>query len=45
LVSPLITGELRDWLGSYSMAFYPLAGQAAAGIVLAAKLLPGFSRS
>ena len=41
LVGTVATGQLRDWLGSYSTAFYPLAGLAAAGIVLAAKLLPG----
>jgi MFS transporter, OFA family, oxalate/formate antiporter len=45
LVGTLVTGQLRDWLGTYSAAFYPLAGLAAAGIVLAAKLLPGVSRS
>ena len=43
LVGTLITGQLRDWLGSYGTAFYPLAGLAAAGIVLAARLLPGAS--
>jgi OFA family oxalate/formate antiporter-like MFS transporter len=41
LMGTLITGQLRDWLGSYSTAFYPLAGLAATGIVLAARLLPG----
>jgi hypothetical protein len=45
LVGTLITGQLRDWLGTYSAAFYPLPGLAAADIVLAAKLLPGASRS
>ncbi len=45
LMGRLITGQLRDWLGSYSTAFYPLAGLAAAGIVLAARRLPGFIRS
>ena len=41
LVGTLVTGQLRDWFGSYSAAFYPLAGLAVAGIVLSAKLLPG----
>ncbi len=45
LVGTVVTGQLRDWLGTYSAAFYPLAGLAAAGIVLAAKLLPRASRS
>lgn len=45
LVGTLVTGQLRDWFGTYSAAFHPLAGLAVAGIVLSAKLLPGAART
>jgi len=45
LVGTLVTGQLRDWFGTYSAAFYPLAGLAVLGIVFSAKLLPGPARS
>ncbi len=42
LLGTLITGQLRDWLGSYSGAFLPMAVVAGVGIVLANLLLrPG----
>ncbi|MCP9886381.1 OFA family MFS transporter [Cyanobium sp. ATX 6A2] len=42
LLGTLITGQLRDWLGSYSGAFLPMAAVASVGIVLAHVLLrPG----
>jgi predicted MFS family arabinose efflux permease len=41
LVGTLAIGQLRDWFGTYSAAFYPLAGLAVLGLVLSAKLLPG----
>ena len=30
-----ISGHAKDWFGSYTYAFYPTAGLAAVGIVLA----------
>lgn len=41
LVGTLITGQLRDWLCTYSAAFLPLTGLALLGIALSAILLPG----
>lgn len=45
LVGTVITGQLRDWFGTYTTAFYPLAGLAILGIVLARALLPGRRRA
>jgi OFA family oxalate/formate antiporter-like MFS transporter len=39
LLGTVITGQLRDWFGSYTAAFGPLAGLAALGILLASLLL------
>jgi MFS transporter, OFA family, oxalate/formate antiporter len=39
LLGTLLTGQLRDWLGSYSGAFLPMAAVACGGIVLASLLL------
>jgi MFS family permease len=39
LVGTLITGQLRDWFGSYTSAFLPMAAVACSGIVLARLLL------
>lgn len=41
LVGALITGQLRDWLGTYSATFLPLTVLDWLEIVLAATLLPG----
>lgn len=42
LLGTLLTGQLRDWLGSYSGAFLPMAAVAGVGIVMASLLLrPG----
>ncbi len=39
LLGTLITGQMRDWFGSYSSAFLPMAAVASAGIVLSSLLL------
>lgn len=39
LVGTLVTGRLRDWLGSYTYAFYPMALLAVAGMVVAGALM------
>ena len=41
LMGTLITGQLRDWFGTYSSAFQPLAALALVGLLLSARLLPG----
>jgi OFA family oxalate/formate antiporter-like MFS transporter len=41
LMGTLITGQLRDWFGTYSSAFQPLAALAVVGLLLSARLLPG----
>jgi MFS family permease len=42
LLGTLITGQLRDWFGSYTSAFLPMAAVACSGILLARVLLrPG----
>lgn len=39
LLGTLATGRIRDWLGTYTYAFYPMALLAIVGIVLASLLL------
>nr|WP_299485666.1 OFA family MFS transporter [Acaryochloris sp. IP29b_bin.137] len=39
LAGTLVTGRIRDWLGSYTYAFYPMALLAIVGIVVASTLL------
>lgn len=39
LLGTLVTGQIRDWLGSYTYAFYPMAGLAIVGILLAQLML------
>ena len=41
LVGTVVTGQLRDWFGSYTAAFGLLAGLACLGILLAGVLLQG----
>lgn len=35
LIGTLVTGQIRDWLGTYTYAFYPMAVLAIVGILLA----------
>lgn len=35
LLGTLVAGQIRDWFGSYIYAFYPMAGLAIVGIILA----------
>lgn len=35
LLGTLVAGQIRDWFGSYLYAFYPMAGLAIVGIILA----------
>lgn len=39
LSGTLVTGQIRDWFGTYTYAFYPMALLAMVGIVLASVLL------
>jgi MFS transporter, OFA family, oxalate/formate antiporter len=39
LVGTLSTGQIRDWFGSYTYAFYPMAGLAVMGMAIALTLL------
>ncbi|NJK38325.1 MAG: OFA family MFS transporter [Oscillatoriales cyanobacterium RM2_1_1] len=39
LLGTLTTGQIRDWFGSYTYAFYPMAGLAIIGIVIARIML------
>lgn len=39
LLGTLVTGRVRDVLGSYTYVFYPMAGLAIAGIIIASLLL------
>jgi MFS transporter, OFA family, oxalate/formate antiporter len=39
LVGTLSAGQIRDWFGSYTYAFYPMAGLAIVGMVVACTLL------
>ena len=39
LVGTLVTGQIRDWFGSYTYAFYPMAGLAIVGIIVAYTML------
>ncbi|MEO1396164.1 MAG: OFA family MFS transporter [Cyanobacteria bacterium J06634_5] len=39
LTGTLVTGQIRDWFGSYTYAFYPMALLAVVGIVVASVLL------
>lgn len=39
LLGTLVAGQLRDWFGSYVYAFYPMAGLAILGIILATVML------
>jgi OFA family oxalate/formate antiporter-like MFS transporter len=39
LLGTLATGQIRDWFGSYTYAFYPMALLAVVGIVVASTLL------
>lgn len=39
LIGTLTAGQMRDWFGSYTYAFYPMAGLAILGIILATFLL------
>ncbi|MDB9312911.1 OFA family MFS transporter [Spirulina sp. CS-785/01] len=39
LLGTLVAGQMRDWFGSYTYAFYPMAGLAIIGIVVASLML------
>ncbi|NEO27226.1 MAG: OFA family MFS transporter [Kamptonema sp. SIO4C4] len=39
LLGTLVAGQMRDWFGSYTYAFYPMAGLAIIGIVVASFML------
>ncbi len=39
LAGTLATGQIRDWFGTYTYAFYPMAGLAIVGIVIANTML------
>ena len=39
LIGTVATGQMRDWFGSYTYAFYPMGGLAILGIILASFLL------
>ncbi|MCY6490309.1 L-lactate MFS transporter [Leptolyngbya sp. GGD] len=39
LVGTLATGRIRDWLGTYTYAFYPMALLAIVGIIVASSML------
>jgi len=39
LIGTLSAGQIRDWFGSYTYAFYPMAVLAIIGIVVAVTLL------
>jgi len=39
LIGIITDGQIRDWFGSYTYAFYPMAGLAILGIILATFLL------
>ena len=39
LLGNLATGQIRDWFGAYTFAFYPMALLAIIGIVVACTLL------
>ncbi|TVQ59895.1 MAG: MFS transporter [Spirulina sp. DLM2.Bin59] len=39
LIGTITAGQIRDWFGSYTYAFYPMAGLAILGIILASFLL------
>ncbi|MGV2830961.1 L-lactate MFS transporter [Myxosarcina sp. GI1(2024)] len=39
LLGTLVTGRIRDWLGNYTYAFYPMALLAIAGIMVASMML------
>ncbi|MEB3311551.1 MAG: OFA family MFS transporter [Snowella sp.] len=39
LIGTLITGQIRDWFGSYTFAFYPMAILAILGIIIANLML------
>lgn len=39
LLGTLVAGQMRDWFGSYTYAFYPMAGLAILGIVVASLML------
>lgn len=39
LIGTLTAGQIRDWFGSYTYAFYPMGGLAILGIILAIVLL------
>jgi MFS family permease len=39
LLGTLATGSIRDWFGTYTYAFYPMAALAITGIVVASTML------
>ncbi|WOD38362.1 OFA family MFS transporter [Nodosilinea sp. E11] len=39
LIGTLSAGQIRDWFGSYTYAFYPMAGLAVVGMAIATTLL------
>jgi MFS family permease len=39
LLGTLVAGQMRDWFGSYTYAFYPMAGLAIVGIIVASFML------
>ncbi|MEM6434468.1 MAG: MFS transporter, partial [Cyanobacteria bacterium P01_D01_bin.115] len=39
LIGTLTAGQIRDWFGSYTYAFYPMAFLAVVGIVIASIML------
>ncbi len=39
LLGTLVSGQMRDWFGSYTYAFYPMAGLAIVGIIVASFML------
>jgi OFA family oxalate/formate antiporter-like MFS transporter len=41
LIGTLVTGQIRDWFGTYTYGFYPMAALAIIGIVIANFMLKG----
>jgi MFS family permease len=39
LIGTLVAGQIRDWFGSYTYAFYPMGGLAIVGIIIASLML------
>lgn len=41
LIGTLVTGQIRDWFGTYTYGFYPMAALAIIGIIVASFMLKG----